>query len=166
VRPSQREQIADLREDRDRWRRIAERLAIAPPGTVAGTPAGARGRAQAVAVALAAIDRVTDMPIPPSEGYAHEKLMLAVHALATGVSPLQKRLADAAQLLIRLQPDDFPEDLRRMFEGVIDDLSFDQAQGDEGRIAATMKITSDEDASAIAGRIFSLFVEMSRRAAG
>jgi hypothetical protein len=26
-----REQIADLREDRDRWRGIAERLAIAPP---------------------------------------------------------------------------------------------------------------------------------------
>jgi hypothetical protein len=26
-----REQIADLREDRDRWRGVAERLAIAPP---------------------------------------------------------------------------------------------------------------------------------------
>jgi hypothetical protein len=26
-----REQITDLREDRDRWRGIAERLAIAPP---------------------------------------------------------------------------------------------------------------------------------------
>jgi hypothetical protein len=103
------------------------------------------------------------MPIPPSEDYAYEKLMLAVHALATGVSPLQERLVDAALLLIRLQPHDFPDkDLRRIFEGVIDDLSFDQAQGDEGQIAATMKNTSDEDARAIAGRIFSLFVEMSR----
>ncbi len=36
-----REQIADLREDRDRWRGIAERLAIAPPAppeTPAETP--------------------------------------------------------------------------------------------------------------------------------
>jgi hypothetical protein len=104
------------------------------------------------------------MPIPPSESYAHEKLMMAVRALATGVGPLQGRLADAALLLIRLQPDDFPKDLRRIFEGVLDDLSFADAQGDEGQIAATMKITSDEDARAIAGRIFNLFVEMSRRA--
>ncbi len=38
---SMREQIADLREDRDRWRGIAERLAIAPPAppeTPAETP--------------------------------------------------------------------------------------------------------------------------------
>jgi hypothetical protein len=33
-----REQIADLREDRDRWRGIAERLAIAPPAPVETPP--------------------------------------------------------------------------------------------------------------------------------
>ena len=36
-----REQITDLREDRDRWRGIAERLAIAPPAppeTPSATP--------------------------------------------------------------------------------------------------------------------------------
>jgi hypothetical protein len=107
--------------------------------------------------------RGVGMPFPPSENYASEKLTEAVHALATGVGPLQARLGDAALFLIRLRPDDFPEDLRRMFEGVIDDLTFDQAQGDEGQIAATMKNTSDEDARVLAGRIFSLFVEMSRR---
>jgi len=107
--------------------------------------------------------RGVGMPFPPSENYASEKLTEAVHALATGVGPLQARLFDAALFLIRLRPDDFPEDLRRMFEGVIDDLTFDQAQGDEGQIAATMKNTSDEDARVLAGRIFSLFVEMSRR---
>jgi hypothetical protein len=79
------------------------------------------------------------------KSYAYEKLMQAVHALATGVGPLQERLGDAALFLIRLQPQDFPEDkvLRRTFNGVIDDLSFDQ-----GQIAATMNNTSDEDAKA------------------
>lgn len=82
-------------------------------------------------------------------------------ALATGVSSLQDRLADAALILIRLRPDDIPEgQLRRTFEGVMDDLSFAEAQGQEGRIAATMKITNDEDARALAGRIFGLFIEM------
>jgi hypothetical protein len=33
-----REQIADLREDRDRWRGIAERLAIAPPAPSPAPP--------------------------------------------------------------------------------------------------------------------------------
>jgi hypothetical protein len=33
-----REQIADLREDRDRWRGIAERLAIAPPAPIETAP--------------------------------------------------------------------------------------------------------------------------------
>jgi hypothetical protein len=54
-------------------------------------------------------------------------------ALATGVSSLQDRLADAALILIRLRPDDIPEgQLRRTFEGVMDDLSFAEAQGQEG----------------------------------
>jgi hypothetical protein len=33
-----REQISDLREDRDRWRGIAERLAIAPPAPINPSP--------------------------------------------------------------------------------------------------------------------------------
>ena len=33
-----REQIADLREDRDRWRGVAERLAIAPPAPSPAPP--------------------------------------------------------------------------------------------------------------------------------
>jgi hypothetical protein len=33
-----REQIADLREDRDRWRGVAERLAIAPPAPSPASP--------------------------------------------------------------------------------------------------------------------------------
>jgi hypothetical protein len=144
----------------------AEAAAVSQAAETAGGAAATATGHHGAARALDAGGRVrgVGMPFPPSENYASEKLTEAVHALATGVGPLQARLGDAALFLIRLRPDDFPEDLRRMFAGVIDDLTFDQAQGDEGQIAATMKNTSDEDARVLAGRIFSLFVEMSRRA--
>lgn len=38
--------------------------------------------------------------------------------------------------------------LRRKFKGVIDDLTFEQTQENEGSISATLKITDDEDARA------------------
>jgi hypothetical protein len=90
--------------------------------------------------------------------YAWEKLMQAVDSLATGTGRLQERLADAALFLIRLKPDDIPEgDLRRTFLGVMDDLTYTPPQGEEGSIAASLKITNDEDARAIAKRIVALF---------
>jgi len=95
--------------------------------------------------------------------YADEKLMEAVYCLATGSGRIQERLAAAAMVLIRLTPDDFPEgDLRRIFEGVDDDLTFEQPEGDEGSISATLKRTSDEDARAIAQRIVDLYHAVSR----
>jgi hypothetical protein len=95
--------------------------------------------------------------------YASEKLMQAIDSLATGTGRLQERLADAALFLIRLQPDDIPEgDLRRTFLGVMDELTFAQAQGEEGSIAASLKITDDEDARAIAKRIVALFLGIER----
>ena len=91
--------------------------------------------------------------------YALEKLMQAVDILATGSGRVQERLADAALVLIRLKPDDLPEDadLRRTFNGVIDDLTYEQPQGDEGAISASLRGTDDEDASAIAKRIVALY---------
>jgi hypothetical protein len=49
------------------------------------------------------------------------------------------------------------EELRRTFIGVIDDLSYAKAQGEEGRILAMLKITNDEDARAIARRIVHVY---------
>jgi hypothetical protein len=98
-------------------------------------------------------------------GYTQEKLMQAVASLATGAGRVQERLMSAAIVLIRLRPDDFPEgELRRTFIGVRDDLTFEQATGDEGDIAATLSRTSDEDARAIAHRILNLYFSISRLA--
>jgi hypothetical protein len=96
--------------------------------------------------------------------YALEKLADAVAALATGSGRVRDRLFEASTYLIRVRPEDIPdEDLRRTFIGVMDDdLSYAQPQGDEGRILATLRLTNDDDARAIARRILDLHREFDR----
>jgi hypothetical protein len=94
----------------------------------------------------------------PDPLYAFEKLSEAVHELVTGAGRVQERLRAAAIYLIRIRSEDIPdEELRRTFVGIKDDLTFDEPKGTEGRIAATLQKTNDEDASAIALRIFDLY---------
>jgi hypothetical protein len=98
-------------------------------------------------------------------GYVDEKLTQAVDLLATGSGRVQERLSYAALELIRLRADDFPEgELRRRFNGIWDDLTFEQPTGVEGSIAATLNRTGDEDACAIARRILKLYFAISRLA--
>jgi hypothetical protein len=91
-----------------------------------------------------------------------EKLANAVDALATGSGRVRDRLFEASTYLIRVRPDDIPdENLRRTFIEVMDnDLSYARPQGDEGRILATLRVANDEDARAIARRILELFREL------
>jgi hypothetical protein len=100
-----------------------------------------------------------------SPHYALEKLLQAVDALVTGTGSIQERLRHAASInLGPAHPEDIPyDDLRRIFAGIKDDVGFEPAKGSEGRIAATMKITNDEDAQAIARRILNLFLELDDR---
>ena len=95
--------------------------------------------------------------------YALEKLADALHAL-TGSGRVQERLGDAAIFLIRVRPEDISDkNLHRIFIGVMDDLSYAQAQGgDEGNIRATMRLTDDEDARSIARRILELYHGLDR----
>jgi hypothetical protein len=97
-------------------------------------------------------------------GHVDEKLTQAVDVLATGSGRVQERLSYAALELIRLRADDFPEgELRRTFNGIWDDLTFEQPTGDEGSIAPLNR-TDDEDAPAIARRILKLCFAISRLA--
>ena len=61
--------------------------------------------------------------------------------------------------LVRVRPEDISdENLRRIFIGVMDDLSYAQSQGgDKGNIRATKRLTDDEDARSIARRILELY---------
>ena len=95
--------------------------------------------------------------------YAHEKLLDAIYSLATGAGRIQERLGHAAQSLIRLKPDDFPDkDLQWRFKGIVDDLTFEQPRENEGGIVASLRATDDEDASAIARRIVALYHAVNR----
>jgi hypothetical protein len=96
--------------------------------------------------------------------YALEKLSQAVDTLVKHAGRVQERLGAAAIDLLPARPQDIPyDDLRRIFVGIKDDLHFEPAKGGEGSIAATMRITSDEDASAIAHRILNLYIELNDR---
>jgi hypothetical protein len=102
--------------------------------------------------------------VPNDPRYVLEKLFLAVDALVSHSGRVQERLVAAAIAFLPAKPDDLPyEDLRKKFAGIKDDLAFQPASGNEGMIAATLKITSDEDASAIARRIFNLYCDLDER---
>jgi hypothetical protein len=96
--------------------------------------------------------------------YALEKLAEAVHELATNAGRVQERLAAAWLYLFRIAPDDVPEgELRSLFLAIKDDLTLEQPAGDEGRLIATLRGTSDDDASEIAARILRLHYELRGR---
>ena len=99
--------------------------------------------------------------------YALEKLAEAVHELATNAGRVQERLAAAWLYLFRIAPDDVPEgELRSLFLAIKDDLTFEQPAGDEGRLIATLRGTSDGDTSEIAARILRLHYELRERLGG
>jgi hypothetical protein len=93
----------------------------------------------------------------PDSLYAFEKLSEAVHELTIGAGRVQERLGEAAIYLIQIRPADIlDEELRRIFVGIKDDLTFDKPKGKEGRIAATLQNTDDADATEIARRILEI----------
>jgi hypothetical protein len=93
--------------------------------------------------------------------YALERLAQAVDELATGAGNLHDRLYEAAYYVLRVQPDEIPDELRHVLVGVKDDLQFAaQPKLDEGGLVDALKITDDEDAKAVAHRIPELYREL------
>jgi len=94
----------------------------------------------------------------PGSDLALEKLSQAVHELDSSAGRIQERLAKAATHLIQIQPQELSnDDMRRMLVGIKDDLTFDEPEGKEDRIAGTLRNTDDADANAIATRIVRLY---------
>ena len=94
--------------------------------------------------------------------YADEKLTVTVQILATGNGTLKDRLLDAfTSSFHRVRPDDLPTaEMRRVFIGIREDLSWCEPKGDEGSAAATTRMLDSEEAQRIAGRIFKLFLDV------
>lgn len=94
---------------------------------------------------------------------ARESLKQAVDSLAIGPGRVRERLEHAALFITHIQSNDVPDGhLRRMLNGIKDDLTCEPPLGVEGRISATLRITSDEDARKIARRILDLYFEINR----
>ena len=75
--------------------------------------------------------------------------------LATGAGNLNDRLYEAAYYVLRVQPDEVPDELRHVLVGVKEDLRFAAHRG-EGELV----VTGDEDAKAVAHRILELYREL------
>lgn len=93
--------------------------------------------------------------------YAREKFWQAVDTLV-GSGNIQERLANAAMILIRLQPadKDLPEELREEFGQLYHELTKETATGNEGNIVATTRKLTDEQGSKLAKRIFSIYPKL------
>ena len=93
---------------------------------------------------------------------ARESLKQAVDSLAIGPGRVRERLEHAALFITHIQSNDVPDGHLRRLNGIKDDLTCEPPLGVEGRISATLRITSDEDARKIARRILDLYFEINR----
>ena len=98
------------------------------------------------------------------EAYAFEKLSEAVHELVTGAGRVQERLGMAMTYLVPVRPEEIPDsELRLILLAIKRDLTREEPEGKEGRLAATLRTLADEEASAIARCILDLYVELVER---
>jgi hypothetical protein len=97
----------------------------------------------------------------PAYSFGREKFYQAVDSLVTGTGSIQDRLESAAMVLTPLNPNEFlPKEMHDEFGEIHHLLTKTPAQGDEGKIRATLQLTSDEEASKLAGLIFSAYVNL------
>jgi len=96
-----------------------------------------------------------------SSSNVREKLWVALRALVTGGGSLQERLASAALGLATLpSKNGLREKHRAALEAIMQDLTRESAAGNEGRIQATTRRMSDQEAVRIAGEILDLYTEI------
>ena len=89
--------------------------------------------------------------------YALEKLVEAVDTLVAGAGRVHERSFEAAEIPIRIRPEEIPAgELRRTFIDIKNALTSVPAVGDEGSITATLHAKSEDEAGTIARLIFEL----------
>jgi hypothetical protein len=96
--------------------------------------------------------------------YTSKKLYEVVDSLASGLGPLRERLKGAAVYLGHLSADDFPDELRPSLAQIKAALRFaDEELPGEGRIAASVRALSDEEATRAVRAILRLYVDVTKR---
>lgn len=92
---------------------------------------------------------------------AREKFYQVIYTMTTSPASIQKRLVSAGIFLIQLKPEEeLPNDLREEFRAVIRELTKEPDTEGIGTLEATTQNLTDEDASEIAGRIFSMYIKL------
>ena len=89
-----------------------------------------------------------------------ERVQRAVSSLATGIGDVRSRLCIVGQILIPLQGHEFPEELGKDFESIMEDLTLHPSLHDEGRIVATMNRIQDLKGEEIASRVWGLYLSL------
>ena len=89
-----------------------------------------------------------------------ERVQRAVSSLATGIGDVRSRLCIVGQILIPLQGHEFPEELGKDFESIMEDLTLHPPLHDEGRIVATMNRIQDLKGGEIASRVWGLYLSL------
>ena len=87
----------------------------------------------------------------------NERVHLAVETLATGPGDVRSRLKSAGITLAPLRAREFPEELRKDFEWIMEQLTRYDPVGSEGSIEATMKRIQNSTGEKIAKRLFALY---------
>ena len=85
--------------------------------------------------------------------YAQEKFYTAVSGMAKSSASLRTRIFNAYLSFHVLRPDEMPEDLREDYKWIMDQLTKSEAEGDEGKVQASLKKMDDETAQIIAEKI-------------
>ncbi|MGD0954321.1 MAG: hypothetical protein ABR985_18340 [Methanotrichaceae archaeon] len=95
--------------------------------------------------------------------YVFDKLYNCVLSLMKGSDSIQERLFNAFRSLNSLKLDDFPEDLQKYFQEIQDELTKVEALRNDGRLKASQKRLSDEQANVLAEKILNLFISITER---
>jgi hypothetical protein len=87
----------------------------------------------------------------------YERLRVAVESLV-GVGDIRDRLFGAFLTIGVFKVEELPDDIQNDYRQTMEDLSWLPAEGDEGKVRATLNEMSDDEATALAERIFRMFV--------
>ena len=89
--------------------------------------------------------------------YPNEKFSTAVDIMATSPDSIQRRVADAYRYsLLRLNPEDLPEEIQSRFIALSQKLTRIEPKGDEGSVVATTSQMQTDEAISIAKEILEM----------
>ncbi|GAC1446892.1 MAG: hypothetical protein NVSMB56_09940 [Pyrinomonadaceae bacterium] len=87
--------------------------------------------------------------------YGFEKFSRAVHALAASSKTIKERLSDATYHLGVLREHHVPEEMREQFNYITERITSGTPYSGEGKLAATVRQMTEEQAVEVAGDIVS-----------